>query len=1129
MLTKRIIKLLAVTAAVLGLSLPAIHAQVVSAGMTGTVVNETHQPVAGAAVTATHIPTNTTYKAVTNSAGRFSIKGMPVGGPYKVVATANELEIEPLTDVETTLGEITDVELVGKSEVVKLEKYVATASRSDLDANATGASSVLSTRRISAQPTVNRSFADLLKTNPFVSIRAGQQVQALGTNSRFNNIMLDGAKINDSFGLASTGLFSITNPFSIDAIEQVNISLTPYDVTQSGTTGVSMNVVSKSGTNEFHGTIYNIFTDQNWQGKDRTGPTKGTRPLFKERIYGFTLGGPIIPDKLFFFINFEKDITDGAGVTPGYTPSTAFLDAVKARVSQLPGTPDLGGFGGATSTSRTYDQKRLIKLDWNITADHRLSVRYSDTNDSRPNTGSLRATSYSGQNPTGTPSLTNTSTALSSNFYTLPSKEKVWAGQLFSNWSDELKTQLRYSHTKQDGLRQTPINFPEIRIFSVPTSANNGSLVDATAGTGITMGTEVSSMGNGVQTTTKTMGGSADYSWRTFTFTVGADHEASDFLNYFRQGSYGVFTYKDVNDFVADKPFGFYRAVVKNGTSTADISSFRQSGAFAQVRWEPTARFNATLGLRVDWIGAPTAVPYNPSFEAAFHMTNAGTIDGTTNPAPRVSFNYALDDKRMTQIRGGYGIFLGRNPWVWISNSYGNFGAVRYNVTNYITTTAGKTFPDNIDTTKYTGPTLGQYLNGSFTNNDVAYKFDPANPIGRTDIAPTGSSAVQTINLMKPGLRLPTVGRGNLAIDRKLPFLDAVASIEYINTEQIVALFVDNMNLKPTTVGIDGRQRFAGSASAAPIVPGFGDVLRTRNVHAGGSEAVGISLDRPMKNGWAYTLAYTHTHATEAQTLNSSTAGSNYRFNPTFNQNAVEVYHSDYEVRDRIQASVSKEFRFRKDFVTTVSLYYEGRSGMPYSYVYSNDLNTDGYTGNDLIAVPAGESDSRFDFSSLSAVQKQAYFDFINNSGLSRFAGKYAPRNAFLTPWQNRLDLRLTQDLPITTLPVVHKVKLQLFADFLNFGAWASSSLFNYVELLNTTATNGGQTRAFGAASYDATTGKIKPSFVDGTTTVLSVDVNNQIVFGANVPRDTSTSTSVIRPNNGEARWKIQAGVKVAF
>ncbi len=1117
MLTKKLLKSLFAAALFVGAALSSMRAQVVSSGITGTVVDAAKTPVAGASVTAVHVPTNTTFKAVTNPAGRFALRGLPVGGPYQITATANGYEIQPLSGVETTLGEDVDVVLFGKSDIVQLEKLVTTASRSDLDANATGASSVLSARRIAAQPTVNRSFADMLKTNPFVSLRSGQQVQALGTNSRYNNIMLDGAKINDSFGLASSGLFSITNPFSLDAIEQVNISLTPYDIRQSGSTGVYMNVVSKSGTNEFHGTVYDIFTDQNWQGKELVGPTKGTRQPYKERYYGFTLGGPIIPDKLFFFINLEKDITDQSPIVPNFTPASSFLDAIKSTATALPGSPDFGTFGG-TGTSRTYDTKRLAKIDWNITADHRLSVRYSDTNDARPNTGALNASSFSGQAVTGQPSsFPNTLTALSSNFYTIPSKEKVWASQLFSTWSDDLKTQLRYSYTKQDGLRETPINFPEIRIFNVPN--DSGSI---TNGDGIRMGTEVSSMGNGVVTTTKTMGASADYTWKTFTFTVGGDHETSDFINYFRQGSYGVFAYNNIADFQADKPFGFYRAVVKTGLELADISSFKQTGVFAQARWEPNSRFNATAGFRLDYVGAPTAVPYNASFDAAFHMTNAGTIDGTNIPAPRVSFNYSLDEKRLTQIRGGYGVFMGRNPWVWISNSYGNFGVGRYTITSLLPNST-------IDTTKYTGPTLAQYLNGTYSNGDIAYKFDPANPIGRTDISPS-STTIQTINLMKPGLKLPTIARGNLAVDRKLPFMDAVASIEYIDTRQISALFIDNMNLRPTKVGIDGRQIFGGTATNAPIVPGFGDVLRVRNVHAGSSQALGLSLDRPMKGGWAYSLAYTRTHATEAQTLNSSTAGSNWRFNPVFNQNQVEVARSDYEVRDRIQASVSKEFRFKKDFVTTISLYYEGRSGMPFSYVYNNDINSDGFGANDLVSVPTDESDSRFDFSAMSATEKQAYFTFLKNSGLSRYAGRNVPRNAFLTPWQNRLDLRFVQDIPVTRLPVLHNpVKLQVFADFLNFGAWAARGIFNYVELLNSSPSNGGQTRALGAATYDATTGKIKPSFKDGSTTVLSMDVNNEIVFGSNVAPDISTSSSVIRPNTAESRWRVQAGVRLAF
>jgi hypothetical protein len=1092
-----------ITGAVFALCLflaPAASAQgIVSSTMTGTVVDPAGKPIVGATVTAVHTPTNTTYTDVTGSTGRFSFTGMRVGGPYTVSATIGGYRIESLNNVQTSLGQNTDVRLEAAEEVVAMEKFVAAASRVGLDAAASGAASVVDNQRLEAQPTTSRAFADLAKTNPFVSIRAGQQIEALGINSRFNTITLDGAKINDSFGLNSTGLFSLGNPFSLDAVEQFSISLTPYDVRQSGFAGADINVVSKSGTNEFHGSIYDIFTDQNWQGKDVSGSTLGTRPALKERTYGFTFGGPIIKDRLFFFTNFEKFIQDRSPVTPNLTPDPAFLSAVQTKIGQLPSGPDMGAFGGLP-TNRLGSTTRLAKIDWNISQDHRLMVRYSDTIGVQPNTGSLNANSFSQPlSLTNQPSsFPNTITGLSSNFYFLDVKEHVWAAQLFDNWSEDFKTQFSYSNTKQDSVRDTPVKFPEVRIFNVPGTASNGTAV--TNGDALRFGTEISSMGNELHIKTQTFAGSGDYTWQTFTFTAGGDREQTSYLNLFRQGSYGVFDYWNLADFQADKPFGFERSVVQTGFPTADISKFAQTGVFIQAKWEPIARFNATLGLRVDYIGSPIAPPENTAFKNAFGITNAGTIDGTTSPAPRFSFNYALDQQRRTQIRGGLGVFLGRNPWVWISNSFGNTGVGRFNISN----TVPSATPPN--TTVYTGPTLGQYLNGTYSNTDPAYKFDPANPIGTTNVAGTASS----INLIKPSMKLPTIERGNLAIDHQLPFLDATLSAEYVQTNQLDALFVDNMNLKPTTVGADGRQRFAGaSAGANALVPAFGNVIRTRDVHAGVSKYESITLDRPMHKGWAYTVAYTHGHASEAQTLNSSTANSQWQFNSVFNQNQVELARSDYEIRDRVQVSVSKEFKFWRKYVTTASLYYEGRTGQPYSWVYTNDLNGDGFGNNDLIAVPSGLSDPRFDFSGMTTAQQNTYFAFISqDKDLVRFAGSYAPRNVDTTSWQNRLDLSFVQEIP-----AYKKVKLELRLDFLNFGYWLKKSLFNsYIEEINTSTTNGGQTRALGSATYTST-GQIKP-------TITTDPITGNIIFG---------STSTIVANNGDSRWKIQGSIALKF
>ena len=1093
--------------------------------MVGFVSEAEGRLVAGATVTVVHMPTNATYTTVTNASGRFTLSGLPVGGPYTVSAKAAGYVIKPVTELETTLGETADVTLVAeasKEEVIKLEKFEVQASASDLDANAAGAGSVLSNRRIASQPSGGGSFADLIKTNSFVSVRAFPQVEALGINSRYNSVTLDGARINDSYGLNGSGLFSLNNPFSVDAIEQFSVSLTPYDVRQSGFAGAAINAVSKSGTNQFHGTGYFLFTDQNWQGKDVAGSTVGQRSLLKERTYGFTLGGPILKDRLFFFVNFEKYYRDSTPARPGLTPDqTTFLDPLYARIALLPGAPALGTFGGVGAT-RLADTKRLVKLDWNIVSGQRLSVRYSDTIGSQPNFGSYFATSFS--QPASLAMIPSTgfsggTTALSSNFYTLKVKEKVWATQLFSNWTPDLKTQLSFSKTTQDSVREAASIFPEIRILNVPGISSSNAVIsdpippattsDTTSPDAIRFGTETSSQGNELHIKTQTMSGSGDYSLGDFILTVGADHEASDYYNLFRQGSYGIFSYKDLAAFIADTPSGFERAVVQTGFPTADISKFQQTGVYGQIKWQPNPRLSTTVGLRMDYMGSPIAPPENAGFKNAFGFTNAGTIDGTHNAAPRFSFNYSLDKERLTQIRGGLGIFLGRNPWVWISNSYGNTGVGRF------TSSVVKDPVTGINNT----PTLTQYLQGTYTNpavansTDRAYKFDPANPVGTTDVAGTAS----VINLIQPGLKMPTIRRGNLAIDRKLPFLDATASVEYVETTQTEALFVENLNLKPaaTAAGLDGRKRFAGSSGSSPLITGFGNVIRTRNVSEGESQYISFSLDRPFKGGWAYNIAYTHGHATEAQTLNSSTANSQWQFNPVFNQNTVEVARSDYEIRDRIQATLSKEFRIYRTFVTTVSLYYEGRSGQPYSFVYANDLNGDGFSSNDLVAVPNGPNDTRFDFSGMTPVQQDAYFAFLNSSGLSNFSGTHAPRNYFTGPWQNRLDLRFVQELP-----TVRKVKLQLFADFINLGSWLSRRYFNYIEEINTSTSNGGQTRSLGAASYNAADGRIKPNFNNGATPVLTLDANNNIVF---------PSTSTIQYNNGDSRWKITAGIKVIF
>ncbi|HWA24402.1 MAG TPA: TonB-dependent receptor [Lacunisphaera sp.] len=1107
---KSFIKSLVLTAvtALAVLLVPAAHAQgVVSGGITGTLLDNTGKPVSGASVTVVHEPTNTTYTAITGDNGRFKVSGLRVGGPYTVSASASGVTVKSLEGVQTGLGEDTDVMLYAASEVLQLEKLVTTADVNDLDSNATGAGSVLSNRGVLNQPTSTRSFADMMKTNPFVTVRAFPQITALGMNNRYNSISIDGARQNDQFGLASSGLFSLKNPFSLDAVENFSISLTPYDVTQSGFAGASVNVVSKSGTNEFHGSAYYLYTSDKWQGKDVSGTNIGKRPAtFYERTWGATLGGPIIKNRLFFFLNYEKFSNPSGGPTnAGFNPDSAFLTALGTQISALPGSPNLGSFGAAGSALQE-DEKKLAKLDWNITKDHRLSVRYSETVGNQPFNPDFNSTGAPSTFPSisPAPSFTNgVTTFVGSKSYNLAVEEKVWASQLFSNWTPNLRTELAYSKNDSTSLRSTPVNFPEVVILGVPGTSTTGTAISTNDA--LLIGTDFSSMGNGVISNSTAFSGNATYNWNDYTFKAGFDHEETDFENLFRNGSYGRFVYNYTGsafNLANDTPLAFQRNVASSGFPGTDISTFEQTGWFGQVKWEPSNRLSLAFGLRYDALGSPIAPTNNPAFFTAFGVRNDGTIDGTSRLAPRFAFNYSVDNDRKVQIRGGAGVFLGRNPWVWISNSYGNAGFGRFT----------RTF-----TGSTARPTLAQYLNGTFADTDPVYKFDPNNPLGTTT-ATTGGGDVA---FLVDGLKLPTNLRGNLAVDMKLPKLDSTFSVEWIHTDVLEGLFYSNINLVPGGKGADNRTYFRRftSATNTTLVPlgtsgglvntfstAFSRGLRLSNADVGQSDYIAFAFDRPFKDGWAFNATYTRGRATEAQPAGSSTASSQYAFNIVFNQGEVEESRSDYEIRDRIQLTFSKEFSYFKRYKTVASLYYEGRSGQPYSYVYSGDLNFDGNSANDTLSVPVDANDPRFNFASMTSAQQNAYFAFLNSSGLSKYAGSHAPRNAFIGPWQNRLDLHLSQEVK-----VMGPVGVEVFADFINFGSWLSDDMFNYVETLGANTSNSNQNRVLGNATYGAD-GRLIPT--------VSIDANNNVVLPA---------ASQFLPNNTDARWRIVAGVRVKF
>ncbi len=1069
---------------------PNAVAQVVTSGITGVVKADDGKPSANATVVAVHTPTNATFKTTTNSDGRYSFRNLPVGGPYSVSVTAEGLNTQTQENLTTELGADIPVDFVLKSEVLKLEKFTVSGETGALDSSATGPTTLMTRADVELKPTTQRSFADIVSATPTITLRSlsgdreEAQITALGQNNRYNSVMIDGNRLNDQFGLNATGLASFFNPIALDTVEQVSILTNTPDVRYSGFTGATVNFVTKGATNDFHGTAYYIFSGDHLAGQQLQGPDARTLaasgqkvvPHLEKPTYGFVFRGPIIKDRLWFFVNYEKLKRTGAPNSAGLpTVDATDLAAITARVAQI--TKVNYGTLGGNANSIADEEKKLVKIEWEIVPGHRLSARYSTAEGQVPQFGSFTTTSTgTGLDVSPNAIVGGAVTAFDSHFYAQTRKEKSLSAELVSHWSPNLTSDIKWSNVKQDQYTPTASTAPEIDIYGVKGVNQAGVAVSNGV---VVLGTERFRHGNQINVDTKNYAASVDYAKGDFVYTVGMDMEDNSYYNLFRQFSYGVFNYASPADFLADNPNGFQRNFTDLSLkgSYADISQYTQTGAFGQVKWTASNRLNAQAGLRYDWSSSNTVPAFNQQFLTDTGMRNDGTIDGAKDISPRFGFNLALDDARTTQLHGALGYYLGRAPWVFWSNSYGNTGVGTYSQ-------------------------LGVAAAGGSLTNYLASSFDPANPYGT---APQVGAVRAEVDLADAGMHMPSLWRGSLTLDHKLKFLNSKLTIDVSHSINDNQLFITNDNLKVRGFAADGRIYFFGNPSTTvsgvavnALYPNYTNIFHLRNKSGGKATYATVSWDREMKNNWSFGLAYTRGDSTEAQASGQTTASGMWQRNAVFNQGAVEVGTSDFEIKDRIQARFAYQFKFWRDFKTTAALYYEGRSGTPFSYAYSNDMNNDGMSGNDLVAIPTDVNDARFDFSSLPAAQRDAMFAYIQASGLSKYAGSYAPKNILYQPWVNRLDLHLEQDVPFH----FKNSKLNLFLDFTNFGNFLSKSLFNYVERAPSTVNDVFDRKLVGNATINTTTGKITPTTWAPTDFLI---------------------------DNVMSRWRIQVGAKIVF
>lgn len=965
------------------LAMSGAQAQNTSSSLSGRIVDEAGKPVADATVEIKHVPSGTTQTATTDASGRYSAQGLRVGGPFAVSASDAAGEKGSQDDVYLKLAEDTTLNLTVAPSATELEGIVVTAVSPGaiFQSDNKGLSTNVSSRELKVLPNAGRSIQDIARLDPNINLtnKGRGEISALGQNSRYNNITIDGVPTNDSFGLEPNGLPALNQPLSFDAIEEYNISTANLDVTNKRAIGANINIVTKSGTNEFHGDAYYAYTN----AKDLTSDEPSSFAGYTaKKTFGATIGGPIVKDTLFFFLSYEEAKT--LAPAPDFGPigsgrgnivniSQSDLDRIISIASGYGLTP-----GGLNATDANQDSKLYLgKLDWNIADGHRASFRYNRTKSEQPILGGFNSNSLS----------------LSSYWYTQSRDLKSYVLNLYDDWSDTFSTEGSLSYSTYDATPTVLAQQPQVTIRLGPTNSN----------TSINLGEEQFRHYNilGV----KTWNGFFAGNWFLGDHTVkaGADYQRDQFFNLFGRTEFGAYNFNSIDDFAAGNfsSFSLYRPTNGDINSIAANFTLTQLGVFVQDTWQVTPELSLQYGLRYDVPQVGGQPPYNASFQRAFGYSNQGSIDGNGVFEPRVSFNYTFDTNYKTQLRGGIGITEGVTPGVWQGNPFTNNGL-----------------------------TLQTFSAGT------GCCFNP-DPFNQQPPSGAGGNPQQTVDTIDPNLKLPTALKISLGFDRELPWAGIVASAEFAHVGVIDAIRYQAINLGPGHGTLpDGRINYWGSTNPAlwigsnglPVAannpsgyttnqrfgsnPAFGGASTyLANTGKGEANYLTLSLQKSYNDTWFGTTSLTFGRATEVNPGTSSQAFSNFSNSVSYNPNAEVASRSNYDIKARLLTSLTWQHRFFGDYVTSVSGVYNGYTGQPYTWTFGNDANGDGIRGNDVFYVP-NVGDVLFTTGTSQAQIDQFYAAINGNEYLRDHRGGVVSRNASTSPWINQVDLSLRQEIP---------------------------------------------------------------------------------------------------------------------
>lgn len=987
-------------------------AQITTSSLAGKVtIGETSEEVIGATVQAVHEPSGTRYATVTNSAGRFTIQGMRTGGPYVVTVSYIGFQTKTFKNIVLQLGETYHLDAWLTEDANELSEIVIDGKATKFTGEKTGASTNITAAQISAVPTVTRSLTDITRLSPY----GGNGMSFAGSDGRTANFTVDGANFNNNFGL-SDKLPGGGNPISLDAIEEVQVVISPYDVRQTNFIGGGVNAITKSGTNFFKGSAYVYHRNENMRGDAvEREQISGAREKDQNTTYGFTLGGPILKNKLFFFVNGEmskiptvanrwRGSEDGIAVADNYISRTKLSDL--QIVSDYMAAQY--GYNTGSYTSFPADEtnyKLLARLDWNINDQHHLALRYNYTKNRLWN--SPNATSMDGGTRMSGARTSQYSMSFANSMYAMDNLVYSFSADLNSRFTENLSNQLLFTYSKLDDIRDTDSSeFPFIDI----TKDDNNYMA---------LGYELFTYNNAVHNTIWNVKDDVTYYMGKHKIMAGVTYEHQMADNQYMRNGTGYYRYAWNDD-----PATMFNAAPEvvcltygyNGESKpASRVQFNKAGIYAQDDWNITDNLKLTFGLRVDGLFFDNGdlmtnqAIYDLDYDGR-HIDTGKWPSNSYTFSPRVGFTYDVFGDKVLKVRGGSGLFSGRLPLVFFTNMPTNGGMVQYQAQINAANAAKKGF------------TMDEFKGGPLSSAALKEKlFSLGYP---TTIVPEDGTIPSAVNGVDPDFKMPQVWKTSLAVDYQLPVSFPMSvTVEGIFNKTINDVCISDWSIP----SVGGFTRFNGIDNR-PIYPdGYRTETRAfmlENTSKGYGWSANVTVTAQPAEWISLMAAYTHTVKKEITGMPGSAAESAFTYVPTSEgPNNIKLHNSQYVTPDRLVASATFHDKSNNHY----SLIYEGwRGGYNYSYMMVDDMNHDGYK-YDALYIPTDQevADNLFRF--VSEDDKTRFMDYVHNDDyLKDHQGEYAEAYSVYSPWVHRLDFSYKHDFNLKVGNTLNTLQLSL-------------------------------------------------------------------------------------------------------